>query len=1004
MSQYNTGTVSVTNGSAVVTGASTAFSANVTAGDMFTVVGDNAFYTVGSIDSDTQLTLAANYAGVTGSARPYTLVTDFTTNLGFPVPNQGDIETALVVKRAIEEIDSELNTAGIGGDGREWIDLKHTPSFINATQFTIATDKTANYQVNRRLRCSDATVLYGRISASSFAAGQTTVTVALDSGSLTASLSAVALGIAGATTAAITGDGVKGGTPLVDTIDEYTAGAGVTIDSVRLKDQRVENLLDPVNSSDAATKSYVDSAIAVGVYWKQPVRMATTADISLSGEQTIDGVSSSADRILVKDQTAGAENGLYVTSSGSWTRAADADTDTEMVAGIAVYVTQGSNNGDKAYTLTTDDPITLGTTALTFAQFSGSGGGVTAVSGAAPVTSSGGSTPQIGIDAATTSTAGSMSSGDKTKIDGIEASADVTDEVNVRTALAALTADASLNSRKITSLADPTSAQDAATKAYVDAQSSGGSVDWKDSVRVATTANITLSSQQTIDGIFVTTGTRVLVKDQTTGSENGIYLSSTGAWSRATDADADAEVTAGLAVTVTEGTVGADTQWLLTTDDTITLGTTSLTFEQFTGGSGVTVVTGSAPITSSGGNTPDIGISAATTSAAGSMSAADKTKLDGVASSANNYSHPNHSGDVTSAGDGAQTIAANAVTLTKMADMATTSFIGRNSASTGDPEVLSAATARSILNVENGSTADQSNAEIKTAYEANADTNAFTDAEQTTLSGIEASADVTDAANVATAGAVMDSDISAGEGFLRKTGAGAYEAIKSNLSATVAPGATDDGAAGYAVGSRWMDVTADKEYACLDSINSAAVWKETTVTGAWKLIGTRYASVNGQLTITGLEDTAFSMFAIGLSDMKAAADGVGAWIRYGDSGGIDVGATDYSWQYSANNGAAAAISTGASEIQLTPNSGANSVGVGTGEGFSALLYLKRPSDGVLRPMISGTSQWLNTSTALFTGHCGGCRNALITLDRVQFLFSSGNITTGRMTVWGLTHA
>ena len=123
MSQYNTGTVTVTNGSAVVTGVSTLFSANVTAGDFFTVVGDNAFYTVGAVDSDTQLTLSANYAGVSANAKAYTLVNDFTTNLGFPVPNQGDIETALVVKRAIEEIDAELNTAGIGGDGREWVDL-----------------------------------------------------------------------------------------------------------------------------------------------------------------------------------------------------------------------------------------------------------------------------------------------------------------------------------------------------------------------------------------------------------------------------------------------------------------------------------------------------------------------------------------------------------------------------------------------------------------------------------------------------------------------------------------------------------------------------------------------------------------------------------------------------------------------------------------------------------------------------------------------------------------
>ena len=68
----------------------------------------------------------------------------------------------------------------------------------------------------------------------------------------------------------------------------------------------------------------------------------------------------------------------------------------------------------------------------------------------------------------------------------------------------------------------------------------------------------------------------------------------------------------------------------------------------------------------------------------------------------NVYTHPNHSGDVTSAGDGATTIASNAVSLAKMADMATASLLGRDTAATGDPEVLSKATALSLLNVEDG--------------------------------------------------------------------------------------------------------------------------------------------------------------------------------------------------------------------------------------------------------------------------------------------------------------
>ena len=122
------------------------------------------------------------------------------------------------------------------------------------------------------------------------------------------------------------------------------------------------------------------------------------------------------------------------------------------------------------------------------------------------------------------------------------------------------------------------------TKEYVDAVKVG--LDFKDSVRVATTANLNLSAPgASIDGISLSSGDRVLVKNQSTASENGIYVwngaSSTA--TRATDADSSTEVTAGMFVFVEEGTVNADQGFVLTTDGSITVGSTSLSFTQFSG-------------------------------------------------------------------------------------------------------------------------------------------------------------------------------------------------------------------------------------------------------------------------------------------------------------------------------------------------------------------------------------------------------------------------------------
>ena len=138
----------------------------------------------------------------------------------------------------------------------------------------------------------------------------------------------------------------------------------------------------------------------------------------------------------------------------------------------------------------------------------------------------------------------------------------------------------------------PTADLHAATKAYVDANSQG--LDVKASCRVASTANIVLATGTalTIDGVVTVAGDRVLVKNQDTATQNGIYVVAAGAWSRAADADTNAEVTAGMFTFVSEGTVNENSGFVLTTNDTIALGSTALTFEQFSGAGQVTAGAG----------------------------------------------------------------------------------------------------------------------------------------------------------------------------------------------------------------------------------------------------------------------------------------------------------------------------------------------------------------------------------------------------------------------------
>ena len=113
---------------------------------------------------------------------------------------------------------------------------------------------------------------------------------------------------------------------------------------------------------DSGTLDQVSTPTVFDV--KDSVEVATTANITLSGEKTIDGVSTSKSRVLVKDQSDASKNGIYVTKSGSWSRAEDANSNDKINANMYMWVESGSTNGDNGFVLTTNDPIILDTTNL----------------------------------------------------------------------------------------------------------------------------------------------------------------------------------------------------------------------------------------------------------------------------------------------------------------------------------------------------------------------------------------------------------------------------------------------------------------------------------------------------------------------------------------------------------------------------------------------------------------------------------------------------------------
>lgn len=245
-------------------------------------------------------------------------------------------------------------------------------------------------------------------------------------------------------------------------------------------------------------------------------------------------------------QTVGGAKTFSSTITGSVT--GNAGTATALATGRTIAIT-----GDMAYTS---------------GSFDGTGN-VTGTGTLATVNSNVGTYTKVTINAKGLATAGSQAS--------------ISD-------LSVPTGSVAFNSQNITGLADPVNAQDAATKNYVDSTAQG--LDTKASCVVGSTANIaTLSGLLTIDGVTVTAGDRVLVKNQTAQADNGIYVASASAWARSSDMNVWTEFP-GAFTFVEGGTTQADTGWVCTVNAGGTLGTTAVTWSQFSSAGSYSAGTG----------------------------------------------------------------------------------------------------------------------------------------------------------------------------------------------------------------------------------------------------------------------------------------------------------------------------------------------------------------------------------------------------------------------------
>jgi len=491
---------------------------------------------------------------------------------------------------------SNINNAfrGLLVDIREWYndgqwviygdgDASFTISYASSTSFTIAgQDVTSFYHANRRVKAigTSTGTIYGTISSSSFST-DTTVNVTWDSTGLQNETITVHVAILSATNDSIPADVIDGTKIADDAIDSehYTDGS---IDTAHIADSQITTAkiaADAVTNAKIADDSidsehYVDGSIDTAHIGDSQVTLAKLASDSVNSAKIVDGsivnadinASAAIDATKIHDGTiSNTEFGYLNGVSSAIQTQIDAKQNTDAELTAIAGLTSAADKG---------------------IQFTGSG----------------------------TAATYDLTSAGKALLDDADASAQRT-TLGLGTIATQNANNVSISGGSVTGLGDPSSTSDAATKNYVDQAVAG--LRTRIVAEAATTANISLTTDlqngDTIDGVTLVTGDRVLVKDQSTASENGLYtVVASGAASRDTEYDTITELS-GQMVVVNQGTSNDNKIFLCTTNTTATLDTDDITFSQVTpsnvgtvtsvavadSGSSEFTVTGS-PVTSSG--------------------------------------------------------------------------------------------------------------------------------------------------------------------------------------------------------------------------------------------------------------------------------------------------------------------------------------------------------------------------------------------------------------------